>query len=151
MPTSTTRPCSRAATGASVTVRVSARRLQGFAHEIDIEGGHTIVVDEPAAAGGTDTGPSPGRLLAASLAACTAVTMEMYAERKGWTLGAVEVAVDADYEEHVPRSFEVTVRLSDELSEEQRERLLAIASKCPVHRALTGKTDVTIADRVEVL
>ena len=83
----------------------------GFAHEVDIEGGHTIVVDEPPDAGGTDTGPSPGRLLAASLAACTAVTMEMYAERKGWELGAVEVDVDAAYDGHVPTAFEVTVRL----------------------------------------
>jgi putative redox protein len=132
-------------------VRVIARRLQGFAHEIDIEGGHTIVVDEPADAGGTDAGPSPGRLLAASLAACTAVTMEMYAERKQWEIGSVEVDVDATYDGHVPTAFDVTVRLPAGLSEAQRERLLAVASKCPVHRALTGETAVTISDRVEVL
>jgi putative redox protein len=132
-------------------VRVLARRLQGYAHEVDIEGGHTIVVDEPAKDGGTDTGPSPGRLLAASLAACTAVTMEMYAERKDWDLGAVEVEVDATYDGHVPKAFDLTVRLPGQLSEEQRERLLKIAAKCPVHRALTGETTVTISDRVEVL
>ena len=97
-------------------MRVVARRLQGFAHEIDIEGGHTLVSDEPAALGGTDTGPSPGRLLAASLAACTAVTMEMYAERKGWDIGAVEVDVDATYEGHVPTDFDLTVRLPAGLS-----------------------------------
>jgi putative redox protein len=132
-------------------VKVVARRLQGFAHEVDIEGGHTIVVDEPHDAGGTDTGPSPGRLLAASLASCTAVTMEIYAERKGWEIGEVEVDVDATYDGHVPTAFEVTVRLPAGLSEEQRERLLAVASKCPVHRALTGQTTVSISDRVEVL
>jgi putative redox protein len=132
-------------------VRVVARRLQGFAHEIDIEGGHTIVVDEPPDSGGSDAGPSPGRLLAASLASCTAVTMELYAERKEWEIGAVEVDVDATYDGHVPTAFEVTVRLPAGLSEEQRERLLVIASKCPVHRALTGVTTVTISDRVEVL
>ena len=132
-------------------MKVVARRLQGLAHEIDIEGGHTIVVDEPADVGGTDTGPSPGRLLAASLASCTAVTMEMYAERKGWDLGEVEVDVDATYDGHVPRSFDVTVRLPAGLEEEQRELLLRVASKCPVHKALTGETKVTIADRVEVL
>ena len=112
-------------------MKVVARRLQGFAHEIDIEGGHTIVVDEPPTLGGTDTGPSPGRLLAASLASCTAVTMEMYAERKGWELGAVEVDVDATYDGHVPTAFEVTVRLPAGLSEEQRERLLGRRLKCP--------------------
>jgi putative redox protein len=132
-------------------VKVVARRLQGFAHEVDIEGGHTIVVDEPHDSGGTDTGPSPGRLLAASLASCTAVTMEIYAERKGWEVGAVEVDVDATYDGHVPTAFGVTVRLPAALGEEQRERLLAIASKCPVHRALTGEVTVSISDRVEVL
>ena len=132
-------------------MKVVARRLQGFAHEVDIEGGHTIVVDEPHDSGGTDTGPSPGRLLAASLASCTAVTMEIYAERKGWEIGAVEVDVDATYDGHVPTAFGVTVRLPAGLGEEQRERLLAIASKCPVHRALTGEVTVSISDRVEVL
>ena len=126
-------------------------RSGGFAHEVDIEGGHTIVVDEPHDSGGTDTGPSPGRLLAASLASCTAVTMEIYAERKEWEIGAVEVDVDATYDGHVPTAFDVTVRLPAGLSEEQRERLLAIASKCPVHRALSGETTVSISDRVEVL
>ena len=132
-------------------MKVVARRLQGFAHEVDIEGGHTIVVDEPHDLGGTDTGPSPGRLLAASLASCTAVTMEIYAERKGWEIGAVEVDVDATYDGHVPTAFEVTVRLPAGLGEEQRDRLLAVASKCPVHRALTGEVTVSISDRVEVL
>ncbi len=132
-------------------MKVVARRLQGFAHEVDIEGGHTIVVDEPVADGGTDTGPSPGRLLASSLAACTAVTMEMYADRKGWPIGAVEVEVDATYDGHVPKDFEVTVRLPAGLSAEQRDRLLLIASKCPVHKALTGETTVKISDQVEVL
>jgi putative redox protein len=128
-----------------------ANRILGFAHEVDIEGGHTIVVDEPAETGGTDTGPSPGRLLAASLAACTAVTMEMYAGHKEWDIGEVEVEVDATYDGHVPTRFEVTVRLPAGLSDEQRERLLVVASKCPVHKALTGETTVAISDRVEVL
>jgi len=132
-------------------VRVAARRLQGFAHEIEIEGGHSIVVDEPRDAGGTDTGPSPGRLLAASLASCTAVTIEMYAQSKGWEVGPLEVDVDATYDGHVPTDFAVTLRLPGELDEEQRRRLLVVASKCPVHRALTGQTTVTISDRVEVL
>ena len=83
-------------------MRVVARRIEGYAHEVEIEGGHTLVVDEPADRGGTDTGPRPTRLLAASLAGCIAITIEMYAERKGWEIGAVEVDVDVDYEGHVP-------------------------------------------------
>jgi putative redox protein len=132
-------------------MKVVARRLQGFAHEIDIEGGHTIVVDEPAEIGGTETGPSPGRLLAASLASCTAVTLEMYADRKGWDVDGLEVEVDGTYDGHTPTAYEVTVRLPAALDEEQRARLLVVASKCPVHRVLTGEAKVTISDRVEVL
>ena len=77
-------------------MQVVARRIEGFAHEVEIEGGHTLVVDEPADRGGTDTGPRPTQLLAASLAGCTAITIEMYAERKGWDVGAIEVDVDVD-------------------------------------------------------
>jgi putative redox protein len=132
-------------------VKVVARRREGFAHEVEIEGGHTVVVDEPVEAGGTDTGPSPTRLLAASLASCTAVTMETYAERKGWEIGKVEVDVEVEYEASTPTSFTVALRLPGELSEEQRERLVAIAGKCPVHRVIAGETPVTVSDRVEPL
>ena len=132
-------------------MKVVARRRSGFAHEVEIEGGHTIVVDEPVKDGGTDTGPSPTRLVAAGLASCTAVTIEMYAERKGWDVGPVEVDVDVEYEDFAPRSFAVTLRLPTELNDEQRERLLAIAGKCPVHKLLAGETPVAISDQVEWL
>jgi putative redox protein len=132
-------------------VKAVARRREGYAHEVEIEGGHTIVVDEPVAAGGTDTGPSPTRLLAAGLASCVAVTMEMYAARKGWEIGAIEVEVDVEYEGFAPRSFAVTLRLPAELSDEQRQRLVAIARKCPVHRVLVDETPVTVSDTVEAL
>jgi putative redox protein len=132
-------------------MKVVARRRDGFAHEVEIEGGHTLVVDEPLTAGGTDTGPSPTRLVAAGLASCIAVTIEMYAERKGWDVGPVEVGVDVEYEGFAPRSFAVTLRLPAELSDEQRERLLVVARKCPVHSLLTGEADVVVSDRVESL
>jgi len=132
-------------------MKVVARRRTGFAHDVEIEGGHTIRVDEPVAAGGGDTGPSPTRLVAAGLAGCTAVTIEMYAERKGWDVGAVEVDVDVEYDEFRPLSFTVTLKLPAELSNEQRKRLLAIAAKCPVHQVLAGETHVVISDRVESL
>jgi putative redox protein len=133
-------------------VRVVARRREGFAHEVEIEGGHTVLVDEPTAAGGGgDTGPSPTRLLAASLASCTAVTMEMYAARKGWEIGKVEVDVEVEYDDYTPSSFAVTLRLSPELSDGQRERLVTIAGKCPVHKVIAAATPVTVSDRVETL
>ena len=130
-------------------MRVVARRRDGFAHDVEIEGGHTVRVDEPAGAGGTDTGPSPTRLLAASLAGCVAVTVEMYAARKGWDLGAVEVEVDVDYEGFAPRAFDVTLRVPGELDEEQLGRLLTIAGMCPVHRALAGDGAISFSERIE--
>lgn len=133
-------------------MKVVAHRREGYVHDVEIEGGHTIVVDEPAfVEGGTDAGPSPTRLVAAGLAGCTAVTIEMYAARKGWDVGAVEVDVDVEYEDFAPLSFAVTLRLPDGLSEEQRQRLLAVAAKCPVHKLLAGETKVVISDRVEDL
>jgi putative redox protein len=132
-------------------MKVVARRREGFAHDVEIEGRHMVHIDEPVAAGGTDTGPSPTRLVAAGLAGCTAVTVEMYAQRKGWDVGAVEVDVDVAYDDFVPLSFAVTLRLPAQLSDEQRARLLVIARKCPVHKLLVGETEVVVSDRVEPL
>ncbi|HET7177908.1 MAG TPA: OsmC family protein [Solirubrobacterales bacterium] len=128
-----------------------ANRILGFAHDVEIDGGHSVRVDEPVEAGGTDTGPTPTRLVAAGLAACTAVTMEMYAERKGWEIGEVEVEVDVEYAGAAPTSFAVTVRLPEGLSDEQKERLLVIAGKCPVHKVIANATPVVVADRIEPL
>ena len=133
-------------------MKVTARRRQGYLHEIEIEGRHTLVVDEPTSVeGGTDAGPSPTRLVAAGLAGCVAVTTEMYAARKGWDIGPVEVDVDVEYEGFAPHSFAVTLRLPAGLSDEQKERLTVVARKCPVHKVLAGETRVTVSDRVEEL
>ena len=75
-------------------MRVVARRRQGYTHEVEIDSGHTIVIDEPADRGGADLGPSPTRAAAAGLAACTAITCEMYGAHKGWELAAVECEVE---------------------------------------------------------
>jgi putative redox protein len=133
-------------------VKVTARRRQGFTHDIEIQGGHRMVIDEPEVAGGANEGPSPTRTVAAALAACTAITLEMYAQRKEWDVGGLEVDVGMEYAENgVPRSFEVTVRVPAHLTAEQRERIRTIAGKCPVHRLLTHQADVSLTDRVEEL
>jgi putative redox protein len=101
---------------------------------------HALTVDEPADQGGEDTGPSPQELLAASLATCTAITMEMYAQRKGWDVGDVEVACDyTPAERGCPTRFHLIMRFPDHLSDETVERLRVIAAKCPVHRTLDGE------------
>lgn len=132
-------------------MKVVARRSEGLAHDVEIEGGHEIVIDEPVAAGGSDSGPSPTQLLAASLAGCTAITLELYAERKGWDLGALEVEVDFTSEDLAPAAFEVVLRLPDSFDAEQRQRLLKIAGKCPVHKVLASETSIAISDRVETI
>lgn len=132
-----------------VTVRGSA---SGFAQEVTV-GRHRLSADEPVSAGGTDTGPNPYDLLLAALGSCTSMTIALYARRKGWPLEAVAVrlrhsrihAADcASCEtrdgllDHIDREVE----LVGSLSEEQRQRLLAIAGKCPVHRTLTSEIDI---------
>lgn len=132
-------------------MKVVARRVEGLAHDVELEGGHEIVVDEPLSAGGTDKGPSPTQLLAASLAGCTAITLELYAERKGWELGALEVEVDYATERQTPTGFEVILRLPDSLDADQRQRLLAIAAKCPVHKVLADEGTIAISERAETI
>ena len=133
-------------------VRVTARRREGFTHDVEIDGGHRLVIDEPRESGGADGGPSPTRTLAAALAACTAITMEMYAKHKDWELGDLDVDVEMEYgEAGVPKSFVVTLHLPRELSTDQVERLKVIAGKCPVHRALSRERELTITDQVELV
>jgi len=127
-----------------------ARRRQGYEHEIETRE-HRLVADEPPDKGGTDRGPKPTELLAASLASCTAITIEMYADRKEWNLGTVEVAfyfTEATTDE--PPRFRVEIKTPAELSDEQRQRILVIAGKCPVHRALAAN-DVEIDDSLELI
>ena len=128
-------------------MKVSAQRRKGFAHSLTA-GNHTLIVDEPQEQGGTDTGPRPSQLLALSLASCTAITIEMYADRKGWDVGRLEVEVDYELGKgEFATRYDVILRLPETLSDEQVERLRVIAAKCPVHRALVG--DVEINDEVE--
>ena len=126
------------------------RRPKGrYQHDIKVRE-HLVSADELRDAGGDDAGPSPQELLAASLASCTAVTMEMYARRKGWDLGPVEV--DCEYspaERGCPTRFKLVMRLPHDLSQEQVDRLKVIAAKCPVHRTLDG--EVMFDERVELV
>jgi len=130
-------------------MRATARRENGkFSHDVAIRD-HRMTADEPEEHGGDDAGPSPQELLAASLASCTAITIEMYANRKGWEIGEVEV--DVNYEpaqRGSPTKFAMEVKLPKELPEEQREKLMQIAAKCPVHRTLEG--EVMFDERVKL-
>jgi putative redox protein len=129
-------------------MRATSRRSGKLRQDVSVRE-HSLVADEPRNHGGDDSGPSPQELLAASLASCTAITMEMYAERKGWDVG--EMVVEVEYEaaqRGSPTRFVMHVQLPEELPEEQRDRLMQIAAKCPVHRALEG--EVMFEETVEL-
>ena len=129
-------------------MRAISRSNGGLVNEVEIRT-HQLITDEPVEEGGQDSGPSPLELLAASLASCTAITMEMYAQRKGWEIG--DVVVDVDYEpaqRGSPTKFDMVITLPKELPDEQRERLMQIAAKCPVHRTLEG--EVMFEERFEL-
>lgn len=108
-------------------------------------GNHRLISDEPIAEGGTDQGPGPFQLLLASLGSCTGITLRMYADRKGWPLERIDVALQL---EDVPADLGKNTRihraitLTGPLTAEQRDRLLYVANVCPVHKILSGNITV---------
>ena len=129
--------------------QVTVRGGEGLQAIVEARG-HTLTVDEPADAGGADGGPTPYELLLGALGACTAITVRMYAERRGWPLEGVEVTLGhsrvhaQDCEDCADRDamldrIEKHVVLSGPLSDEQRTRLLEIADRCPVQKTLSGQ------------
>ena len=132
-----------------VIVRGSAA---GFAQEIHA-GRHRLHADEPVAAGGADSGPSPYDLLLASLGACTSMTVGMYARRKAWPLGEITVHLrhskiyakdceECETKEGMLDRIERDIQLGGPLTDEQRTKLLEIANKCPVHRTLVSEIQI---------
>ena len=100
--------------------------------------------DEPEAEGGGDTGPAPFELLLSALGSCTAITLKMYAQRKGWPLEEVDVKLSLE-KTQTGSAIDRQIVLHGSLSAEQRERLLQIANACPVHKILTQPIAITTA------
>ena len=143
-------------------VRVSEADAEGFLQDVQAGPKHHTTADEPETHGGTDRGMTPYQLLAAGLGACTAMTIRMYARRKGWPLA--HVAVDVTHDKlHAQDCKECTgegakvdtfrrlIRLDGTLSEDQRARLLEIADRCPVHRTLeaSARIETSLAEAAE--
>ena len=113
----------------------TARRIgDTLQHEVDVNGRHTIITDEPESLGG----PAPHELLAATLASCVSTLVALYAQRKAWDIG--EISVDVLYEnEAEPRRFDVTLHLPEGLDRSQVDRLRRVAATCPVRKALESE------------
>ena len=121
-------------------VRTTKSSAGALAQQIEI-GPHVLLSDAARDVGGEDLGPRPHELLDAALAACTALTLTLYARHKGIALTALNVEVCHEEHDGIYR-MRRDIRVDGELSAEQRARMLQIANNCPVHRTLSGKIDI---------
>lgn len=131
----------------SFSARTATATLSGkdFTTEVEVQG-HSITVDEPIEDGGQNAGPSPTRLLRSALAACQAITMRSYGNRKGWDVKSITVKVDLSSEVlDGVKTYKVVslIELDGTLDQEQRARLREIATRCPVHRILADGASIT--------
>ncbi|MEM8772627.1 MAG: alpha/beta fold hydrolase [Pseudomonadota bacterium] len=126
--------------------RAVAVAAETFAASVSA-GGRNFIIDADVEDGGGGLGPNPTRVLESALAACAVITMRMYAKRKGWPVEDIDVAVKraANEDSHAPHVLEKEVRLSGDLTAEQRARMLEIADKCPVHRILSDRVEIRSA------
>lgn len=124
-----------------MSITVTRDLSQPMRHTVQVRG-HALAVDGSVEEGGTDSGPSPHDLYDAALISCKALTMVWYAKRKGIPLQDVQVTVDRDAsaERQGVYRLATTLHLGGDLSEAQRQDLLAVASKCPVHKLMTAVT-----------
>ena len=120
--------------------RASKARVGAIAQQIEI-GPHVLIADTGRDIGGEDLGADPHELLDAALAACTALTLTLYARRKRIELTSLEVEVDHEVHGDIYR-MRRDIHIAGEISAEQRTRMLEIANKCPVHRALSGSFEI---------
>jgi|DewCreStandDraft_4_1066084.scaffolds.fasta_scaffold57323_2 putative redox protein len=110
--------------------------------------GHELVADEPADVGGTDKGPRPGDFIRMGLAACTAITLRMYADRKNWPVERIKVKVSNAPFDGQKTVFQTEIEITGSVDDEQRDRLLQIAKLCPVHKMLTNPIETETVLRV---
>ncbi|MBC3883828.1 OsmC family protein [Undibacterium griseum] len=129
----------------SATPAVTAS-LQSIPYQVTLSDdlGHTWLADEPTELGGGNAGPSPDRLMLASLGSCTAITIQMVANRRQWPLTGIRVALQLNPDGKPETGNDIVrhIELTGDLSQEQREQLLKIANACPMHKLLSGEVRI---------
>ena len=128
--------------GMTSIAEVSMECAAGYAQAISA-GHHHLTADEPKSNGGTDTGPGPYALLLSGLGACTAITLRMYADRKGWALGQIHVRLSMLKARDGRERIERVITFGAPLSDDQRARLGEIAGKTPVTRTISAGAPIT--------
>lgn len=128
--------------GMTSIAEVSMECAAGYAQSIRA-GQHQLTADEPKSNGGTDTGPAPYALLLSGLGACTAITLRMYADRKGWALGQIHVRLSMLKARDGRERIERVITFGAPLSDDQRARLGEIAGKTPVTRTVSAGAPIT--------
>jgi putative redox protein len=137
-------------------VEVTVRSLRNWQTQIEIAG-HTLIADEPAYSGGNDAGPDPYGLLLAALGACTSMTVNLYAREQHWPLAAIEIVLlhngrhfqdCSGSQSNTSKITEIRrrIRLEGPLNDEQRVRLMEIATHSPIYRTLAG--NIKIVDKL---
>lgn len=128
-------------------VQVKAQVGTDYKQEIKA-GSHVFVSDAPASVGGTETGPEPHELLLGALGACTSITLQMYAKKKGWDLKNVQVSLSEELVEDAANPGQKVSKITRDinvegnLTGEQIDNLKAIADKCPIHKLLQGPKQI---------
>jgi putative redox protein len=119
-----------------ILAKTAVTGANGYAQRITTTSGHEVAADEPERRGGTNTGPAPFDLMLGSLGACTAITLRMYSDRKQWNLGTIDIALRLIKEGDEPMRVERHISVSEAVNAEQQMKLLEIADKTPVTKAL---------------
>jgi putative redox protein len=130
----------------------TAKLIQNYQVDVKV-GNHQFLVDEPLPKGGDDLGPNPYDMLMGALAGCKLITVQMYAQRKGWPLEGIDILLshnkihakdceDCESDSAIVDVIEVEISFKGDLTEEQLERLSEISTRCPVHKTLTSETKI---------
>ena len=118
---------------------------ENYTTKLSSTSGNVLIADEPIEIGGQNKGFSPGELLASSLASCTAITLKMYINRKQWQIENIKIDVSINYDKQQNiTTIQCKITLPQNITEEQKNRLIHIAHQCPIHKILVNPIQINV-------